>query len=69
MSKKADEGDVTAYIDVLASSAAAILRALKSSEGEERRKIVAAISKAAMLADVDADAAGALAHLLNTHGK
>lgn len=63
------ETDIELYTRIFAESAAEIIKALKATEGIERRKIVTSISKAAMAANVDVEAAGALAHLLNTHGQ
>ena len=66
---EATETDTELYTRIFAESAAELIKALKTNEGDERRKVVAGISKAAMKAGVDAEAAGALAHLLNTHGQ
>lgn len=67
--KEIDSDDIEAYTNVLAKSAAELITVLKTTEGDTRRKVVAGISKAAMAAGIDAEAAGALAHLLNTHGQ
>ena len=50
-------------------AAARLIAEVREAEGDDRRALIAGISKAAMAEGVDAEAAGALAHLINTHGK